>query len=153
MSDKIGFLKISDINGVEKIVNTKLPWGRERRVLKIVGDLITELPADILGGGIKEPGVALLEFITTQAPEKVTDIVAIILGVSADDVDEQFDGDAVFEFIIPFVVQYSEKWTKRLEQIPSGVMPGTLAAPLQPPVAERVAPAPKIKAPAVKSSE
>jgi hypothetical protein len=129
-------LKIVDINGVEKSISTKLPWGKERKVLKIVGDLITEVPADILGGGIKEPGVALLEFITTQAPERVTEIVAIILGVSSDDVDNNYDGDAVFEFIIPFVVQYSEKWTKRLEQIPAGVMPGKPPAPALPEVSE-----------------
>jgi hypothetical protein len=41
-------LKIVDINGVEKSVSTKLPWGKERRILKIVGDLITEIPSDIL---------------------------------------------------------------------------------------------------------
>ena len=145
-------LKIVDINGVEKSVSTKLPWGKERRILKIVGDLVTEIPSDILGGGIKEPGIALLEFITTQAPEKVTEIVAIILGVSADDVDNQFDGDAVFEFIIPFVVQYSEKWTKRLEQIPAGVMPGGIN-PLQPSVAERVAPLPPIEVVVAESGE
>lgn len=138
-------LKIVDINGVEKSVSTKLPWGKERRILKIVGDLITEVPADILGGGVKEPGVALLEFITTQAPEKVTEIVAIILGVSADDVDNSYDGDAVFEFIIPFVVQYSEKWTKRLEQVPAGVLPGS--------VAERVAPLPPVEVLAAENSE
>jgi len=123
-------LKIADINGVERTVSTRLPWGRERRVLKIVGDLITEVPADILGGGIKEPGVALLEFITTQAPERVTEVVAIILGVTPDDVDENFDGDAVFEFIIPFIVQYSEKWTKRLEQIPAEIRPGGSILPI-----------------------
>jgi hypothetical protein len=146
-------LKIVDINGVEKSVSTKLPWGKERRILKIVGDLIAEIPSDILGGGVREPGVALLEFITAQAPEKVTEIVAIILGVSADDVDNQFDGDAVFEFIIPFVVQYSEKWTKRLEQVPANVMPGGVN-PLRPPVAERVAPLPPVEAVlAVESSE
>ena len=142
-------LKITDINGVEKTVSTKLPWGKERKVLKIVGDLITEVPADILGGGAKEPGAALLEFITTHAPEKVTEIVAIIIGIKPDDVDEQYDGDAVFEFIIPFVVQYSEKWTKRLEQIPQGVLPGKVAAAL--PTSAPVVEVPE--APVAESSE
>ena len=117
-------LKIVDIDGVEKNVSTKLPWGRERKVLAIVGDLITQVPADILGGGGREPGAVLLEFVTTKAPERVTEIVAIILGISADDVDSKYDGDAVFEFIIPFIVQYSEKWTTRLQQVPAGVLPG-----------------------------
>ena len=145
-------LKIIDINGVEKTVSTKLPWGKERRVLKIVGDLITEVPADILGGGMREPGVALLEFITTQAPERVTEIVAIILGVAPEDVDEQFDGDAVFEFIIPFVVQYSEKWTKRLEQIPSGMKPGG-GLPLEAPKTSKVKAAKAVEVLPVEASE
>jgi|YelNatPaOPRAMG01_1025707.scaffolds.fasta_scaffold84547_2 hypothetical protein len=123
MSD-ISTLKIVDIDGNEKTISTKLPWGRERKVLKIVGDLLTEIPADILGGGDKTPGAALLEFITTQAPERVTEIVAIILSCSNEDVDNKYDGDAVFAFIIPFISQYAEKWNMRLQQVPAGMIPG-----------------------------
>ena len=113
-------LSIEDVDGHGRTVKLKLAWGKERKLLKIIGDLFSQIPSELTFGvtSSDNPGLALLKYLTTEAPEKVTEIVALLLGVSIEDVDEKYDGDAVINFAIPFVTHYAAKWGERLKGLP-----------------------------------
>jgi len=110
-------LTIRNIDGDTRQVKTRLPWGKERRILKIIGEVVSQIP-ERLSTFDESPGIALLQYLTTEAPEKVTEVLSIILNVPPEQVDENFDGDAVVEFAVPFLTHYVGKWSKRLESAP-----------------------------------
>lgn len=116
MSDQDS-LTIRNINGDIRNVKTRLPWGKERKILKIIGEVASQIPGR-LSEFDQTPGIALLEYLTTEAPEKISETLGIVLGTSIEEIDEQFDGDAVVEFAIPFLTLYVNKWSKRLEHAP-----------------------------------
>ena len=113
-------LQIIDIDGGGRIVKMKLPWGKERRILRIIGDLLSSVPSEFTFGVTENenPGMALLQYLTADAPDKVTEIVAILLDLNPDDVDKKYDGDAVINFAIPFITHYAAKWGERLQGLP-----------------------------------
>ncbi len=125
-------ITIHDIDGQAVEVRLKLPWGKEREILKIIGTALASIPEDLFGHTDRAPGIALMEYLTTQAPEKITLVVSKILGISEEDVDSKFDGDAIFEFIIPFVQKYSEKWNLRLGGLPFPFPGGGMIGTTQP---------------------
>jgi hypothetical protein len=117
MSDQ-DTLAIRNINGDTRQVKTRLPWGKERKILKIIGDAVAQIPEKLSAFDELSPGIALLQYFTTEAPEKVTEMLSIILALEPDKVEEDYDGDAVIEFMVPFTTHYLQKWGKRLEAIP-----------------------------------
>jgi len=119
---------IKDIDGNDVNVKLKLPWGKERDILKIIGELLADIPEDLFRVGDRAPGIALMEYLTTKAPEKVTIVVAKVMGISPDDVDNKFDGDAIFAMIGPLITRFSEKWNLRLGGLPFALPGGGLIA-------------------------
>lgn len=113
-------LSILDVDGNGRTVKLKLPWGKERKLLRVIGDLFAKIPSELTFGvsSSDNPGLALLQYITTEAPDKVTDIVALLLDLKTDEVDEKYDGDEVINFAIPFVTHYTAKWGERLKGLP-----------------------------------
>ncbi len=113
-------LSIIDLDGQGRTVKMKLAWGKERKLLKVIGELFASVPSEITFGvqSTDNPGLALLEYITMEAPEKITQIVALLLDVDPTVIDEKYDGDAIIEFAIPFVTQYATKWGERLKGLP-----------------------------------
>jgi hypothetical protein len=119
-------LDIVDLNGDKKTIKLKLAWGKEKKLLKVIGELFASVPSEITFGvqSSENPGLALLEYLTKEAPDKITQIVALLLDVDQNLVDEQFDGDAIMEFAIPFVTHYAAKWGERLKGLPLNQMFG-----------------------------
>jgi len=119
-------LSIVDLTGQGKTIKMKLSWGKERKLLKIVGELFASVPSEVTFGvkSSDNPGLALLEYITQEAPEKITTIVALLLDVEPSVVDENYDGDAIMEFSIPFITHYAAKWGERLQGLPIGQLLG-----------------------------
>lgn len=120
-------LSITDVDGNGRTVKLKLPWGRERKLLKIIGDLFAKIPSELTFGvsSSDNPGLALLTYITTEAPERVSEIVALLLTLSIDEVDEKYDGDEVINFAVPFVTHYAAKWGERLKGLPIAQLLGS----------------------------
>lgn len=125
-------LSIMDVDGNGRTVRMKLPWGRERKMLKIIGDLFSQIPSELTFGvaSSDNPGLALLKYLTMEAPEKITEIVALLLDVKVEVVDEKYDGDEVINFAIPFVTHYAAKWGERLKGLPIGDLLGGVPGPV-----------------------
>lgn len=119
-------LSIVDIDGNGRTIKMKLAWGKERKILKVIGGLFASIPSEVTFGikSSDNPGLALLEYLTNEAPEKVTQIVALLLDITEEDVDNKFDGDAVMEFAVPFVMHYASRWGERLKGLPIGQLFG-----------------------------
>lgn len=124
MEDEI--LTITDINGTTFKVKLRLPWGKERQLLRIIGEVASQLPTT-LDFATSSPGLELLKYITNEAPDRLTNMLSIVLNKPADQIENEFDGDAVIEFAIPFIAHYLQKWSKRLESLP--VSPFNTTAP------------------------
>lgn len=120
-------LSIVDLDGNGRTLKMKLAWGKERKLLKIVGELFASIPSEVTFGikSSDNPGLALLEYLTKEAPEKLTQIVALLLDISEDDVDNKYDGDAIMEFAIPFITSYATRWGERLKGLPINQFFGT----------------------------
>lgn len=119
-------LSIVDLDGNGRTIKMKLPWGKERKILKVIGELFASIPSEVTFGikSSDNPGLALLEYLTKEAPEKVTQIVALLLDISEDDVDNKYDGDSIMEFAVPFITNYASRWGERLKGLPIGQLFG-----------------------------
>ncbi|MEM4720584.1 MAG: hypothetical protein QXT73_00805 [Candidatus Methanomethylicaceae archaeon] len=133
-----GILTITDINGTTYRVKLRLPWGKERQLLRIIGEVASQLPST-LDFSTGSPGLELLKYITNEAPDRLTNMLSIVLNMPADQIENEFDGDAVIEFAIPFIAHYLQKWSKRLESLPVSPFGATAPQLVQnPPVVGQV---------------
>lgn len=143
---------LKDINGgVFRIPNT-LPWGKEKKILSIVGRAFKELMPKKKDGdkstsfdavhfmnyinknfnfsdetlkSFEEAAKAyssertldtkinaeeLLQFFAIQAPGIITTLISVITGKSEADIDDQYAGDSVLAFAIPYVIHSMQKY-------------------------------------------
>jgi len=144
---------IKDINGgVFQIPNT-LPWGKEKKVLSIVGTAFKELmpkkedkkqaaafnPDQFIKYAVDKFNLEddtieslklisqsyvqenmsdsrinveeLLQFFAIQAPDIITKLISVITGKSESDIDEQYAGDSVLAFAVPYVIHAMKKYS------------------------------------------
>jgi len=144
---------LKDINGGSFQIPNTLPWGKEKKVLSIVGKAFKELMPkkedkdnkkipfdaahfmnyvnenfDLDGEVIKSfENIALayaseevadtkinveelLQFFAIQAPGIITTLISVITGKSEADIDEQYAGDSVLAFAVPYVIYAMQKY-------------------------------------------
>lgn len=52
----------------------------------------------------------LLQFFTSEAPDLITELISIMTGKSAEDVDESYTGESVLAFAIPYLIHSMKKY-------------------------------------------
>lgn len=110
-------LTIYDVAGNKRDISLKLSWGKERKILKIIGEVIAIIPESFNQDSNIPMGLGLLEFATTRAPEKVSEMMSIILSTTVDKVEDEYEGDAIVGFAIPFLTNFIQRWGTRLEGV------------------------------------
>jgi len=142
---------LKDITGgIFQVPNT-LPWGKEKKVLSIVGKAFKELipkkdkdsksmfdSAQFMDYAIDKFDLQeetidslrqitqayateetidtkinveeLLQFFAIQAPGIITTLLSVITGKSEADIDEQYAGDSVLAFAVPYVIHAMKKY-------------------------------------------
>ena len=143
---------LKDIGGGTFQVPNTLPWGKEKKVLSIVGSAFKELMPkkddkdkkqsfdslqfmsfasekfDLSDETIKsldqialayatENAVdtkinveELLQFFAIKAPDIITTLLSVITGKSESDIDEQYAGDSVLAFAVPYVIHAMKRY-------------------------------------------
>ena len=145
-------------DGTEVQIPKVLSWGKEKQILKIVGQTFETLmpsksedseekPALINGEMFKslveimlpdtvkenedlldglEVVIAhynrqntssidtfkLLQFFSKEAPDLISKLVSIITGLAEKDVDDNFDGESVMGFAIPYILYSMRKYSE-----------------------------------------
>ena len=141
---------LKDISGGTFQVPQTLPWGKEKKVLSIVGrafkdlmpkkdekkaqfdslqfmsfatekfdlseETITSLDQIALAYATENASDTkinveeLLQFFAIQAPDIITTLISVITGKSETDIDEQYAGDSVLAFAVPYVIHAMKKY-------------------------------------------
>lgn len=141
---------LKDISGGSFQIPNTLPWGKEKKVLSIVGKAFKELVpkkdnkktsfdaahfikyvnenfdfTDEISKSFENVALAyaseeiadtkinveeLLQFFAIQAPGIITTLISVITGKSEADIDEQYAGDSVLAFAVPYVIYSMKKY-------------------------------------------
>ena len=147
------------IDGSQVQIPKVLSWGKEKQVLKIVGDTFEKLMPSKSDEGEEKPALInsemlrnllelmlpetfnkenqelldgidvvvaqynrqntssidtfkLLQFFSKEAPDLISQLVSIITGLSEKDVDNDFDGESVMGFAIPYILYSMRKYSE-----------------------------------------
>ena len=141
---------LKDISGNVFQVPNVLPWGKEKRVLSIVGKAFKELmpkndekkqsfdSLQFMGFAAEKFDLSeetidsldkialayaeestpdtkinveeLLQFFAIEAPDIITNLISVITGKSESDIEEQYTGDSVLAFAVPYVIHAMKKY-------------------------------------------
>jgi hypothetical protein len=146
-----------DIEGKGVPIPKKLPWGKEKKILAIVGmafeqimpkkddkenkldpgAFLAYLPSDPVlmdnedllksvqdtvdryaqtAPGARIDAGEVLRFFANKAPDLITQLISIITGKSEADVDNQFEGESVLKFAVPYVMYAMRKYASSFTQ-------------------------------------
>jgi hypothetical protein len=154
---------LCDLDGKAIPIPKRLPWGKEKKILGIVGlafekvvpkqddkskafdpsaflafveenthilsdegtDLaMIRLLVDKFGleasSRMRIDATEILRFFANEAPELITKLVSIITGKSESDVDNEFDGESVLQFAIPYIMFSIKKYMSSFTQSTAG---------------------------------
>lgn len=82
----------------------KVSWGTELKVISILEKVLKVISDDVGALNLQKDGVKLVQVLMEKTPEKLTELVSVILRKEALWVEENLDSSEIISVVVPLLV-------------------------------------------------